>query len=358
MLNIKYRPGAHLLPLDGLRGIAIILVLFFHCCKIDFFPFKLLSAFGWLGVDLFFVLSGFLITGILLDKKGKKYFFRNFFGRRFLRIFPIYYLTLAAVFLLIYFGKITFGDTNYYLSNQIYFWTYTQNFLFAFGDWSQPTSLLNHFWSLAIEEQFYLFWPLLIAYTRRNSIVFVCLCFVLLSIVLRNIYPEVPFAYVFTLARLDTLAVGALAAFFIRYNRQLLNKITLPIALCTLSGLLFIVFTTKEPSLANPYFLRIGYTLFAFFFGCLLLISLDKGRLGQLLSALLSIRFFRFFGKYSYGIYVYHFIFYLLFYEKIAVYFDFMGNYFFFVFSGIVVIFSLLSYHLVEEKFLKLKRYF
>ncbi len=154
MLNIEYKKG-HVNALDGLRGIAIILVLFFHCSRFEFLPVRAISAFGWTGVDLFFVLSGFLITGILIDTKGKEGFYKNFFMKRVLRIFPLYYLTLCIFFIPSFFFH--FELTEYYITHQIYFWTYTQNLLFAFDGWPENARFLNHFWSLAIEEQFYIF---------------------------------------------------------------------------------------------------------------------------------------------------------------------------------------------------------
>ena len=144
--------------LDVLRGIAILLVFFYHN-----FSFLQVFEFGWIGVDLFFVLSGFLITDILLSSQGGRNFFRNFYARRFLRIFPLYYITLIAFFLL---APYVFSQQNadvvtYYNTNQLWFWSHLQNWLFVNKGMSS-SPMLSHFWSLAVEEQFYLFWPLII----------------------------------------------------------------------------------------------------------------------------------------------------------------------------------------------------
>ena len=155
---MKYIPA-----LDGLRGYAVLLVLAQHWLGNDHFLNKFNN--GVIGVTLFYVLSGFLITGILLKNKkesseiGLKAQLKNFWTRRILRIFPIYYLILL---LLIIFG---FQD----IRNQfVYFSTYTQNILFYSSD--QNFGYLIHFWSLAIEEQFYLIWPVLILLVRFERI--------------------------------------------------------------------------------------------------------------------------------------------------------------------------------------------
>ncbi len=151
--------------LDGLRAVAFLLVFFFHVYW--FLP-------GWIGVQLFFVLSGFLITGILLDMKERlvaKDFFIKFYGRRFLRIFPLYYFYLLATTLLVSW-LLEQGFRVAYMRDfqeQLpYALTYSYNFYFATSYFERPISLLTHFWSLAVEEQFYFVWPFLIFLTPRK----------------------------------------------------------------------------------------------------------------------------------------------------------------------------------------------
>src|SRR5262249_2846553 len=112
---------------------------------------------GWMGVDLFFVLSGFLITGILLDSRGADGYFSSFYARRFLRIFPLYYGFLALWFLVLAYVFGSAYSDLFARERQVWFWSYTAN-------WGRPDELgaLGHFWSLAIEEQFYLVWPLVV----------------------------------------------------------------------------------------------------------------------------------------------------------------------------------------------------
>src|SRR5690348_15214555 len=118
--SLFYANSRHIPALDGLRGIAVLSVMLYHC-----FPF-LITKLGWAGVDLFFVLSGFLITGILLDSKAKPNYYKNFIVRRVLRIFPLYYFVLALMLLLIpfFFPDFLGAHFTYYTKHQQWFWLY------------------------------------------------------------------------------------------------------------------------------------------------------------------------------------------------------------------------------------------
>ncbi len=212
-------PGAHHPALDGLRGVAVLLVLGFHFLHIDGEggPAErfLLGATrsGWAGVDLFFVLSGFLITGILLDARGGEGYFRAFYARRVLRIFPLYYAYLAILFLLV---PAVLPSLNVKSETQGWLWTYLGNVLFAREGGFQASPYTGHFWSLAVEEQFYLFWPLLVWLVPRRRLAVVCGVIVLGAFALRFAIHRTTFnataAYVLTPARMDALSLGALVA--------------------------------------------------------------------------------------------------------------------------------------------------
>src|SRR6185369_11421808 len=135
----------HYPVLDGLRGVAILLVVLLHN-----FGFLNYFFFGWLGVDLFFVLSGFLITDILLSAVDKPHFLRNFYMRRVLRIFPLFYLILVICILVLPLISGLHIQLSYYTDNQAWFWTYLQNWLFTFKD-PDGAKILLHTWSLAVE---------------------------------------------------------------------------------------------------------------------------------------------------------------------------------------------------------------
>ena len=159
--------------LDGLRAIAFLLVFAFHTDYLQF---------GWVGVSLFFVLSGFLITGILLEMKNslatRDYFFK-FYGRRFLRIFPLYYFYLILMTVLaLWLISISYRPLymQIFLDQVWYAVFYVYDFFFG-TIYSEFTFFLDHFWSLSVEEQFYIFWPLLILLVPEKSRKKLFLCF-------------------------------------------------------------------------------------------------------------------------------------------------------------------------------------
>jgi peptidoglycan/LPS O-acetylase OafA/YrhL len=217
----------HIRPLDGVRGLAVLMVMLFHFSRElnqdDFSQrllFKLL-AFGGSGVDLFFVLSGFLITGILVDSREHHRYFISFYARRVLRIFPIYYATLILLF---WIGPALWpaaaGELPL-MSKLPIFAFYLQNWLI---DPQVPQQgFVYHFWSLAVEEQFYIFWPLLVWLVppRRLLAVIVGGCLAVLGLriglVLSGLDAEVLYRNTFT--RLDPLLMGAACSLFIRSAR-------------------------------------------------------------------------------------------------------------------------------------------
>ena len=357
--NIRYKKG-HIGSLDGVRGIAIVLVLFFHCFqKVNLYPFNFISEIGWVGVDLFFVLSGFLITGILVDTKGKSRYLISFFTRRALRIFPLYYLTLLLVYIVLKNPSLAHHNPIFdarHLKTYIYYLTFTQNLYFSFNGWG-VTDFLNHFWSLAVEEQFYLLWPFVIFYLNGNRILIVSVLLIVIALIIRNYNVESDFSYVFTLARVDALGIGAMLAILIRKHSQWLNGVVLPIFVISFVTLIIISFNSQNLSFRNPYFVRIGYTLFAFQFASIIVLVYDTKKIGFFINRILSLGILRFFGRYSYGIYIYHWILYKGFYGYFENRYMFSKVYIL-VFLMLVVIISVLSFHVFEKHFLSLKSRF
>jgi peptidoglycan/LPS O-acetylase OafA/YrhL len=311
------RLSGHLPALDGLRGLAILPVLFAHFMRLQpTNPFERqlsrVAATGWLGVDLFFVLSGFLITGILLEAKGGQRFFRNFYLRRAFRIFPLYYGSLLLVFVgLPHLHLLGAERTRDLLHSQGWYWSYLANVRIVLaGSWNTSFEL-EHFWSLAVEEQFYLVWPLVVWLLSRERLKTVCLGAVLVSFVLRMTLrglgqPGVV-SYVLTPAHLDPLAAGAWLALVASEPGGLewLRAGIRPVLVVGSVGVTVIVATAQGPVVGSLGMLTIGYPLLALTCAALLAGALTAPA-GSLFGRLWRSRVLGFFGRLSYGLYVLH----------------------------------------------------
>jgi peptidoglycan/LPS O-acetylase OafA/YrhL len=355
MMQLEYKSG-HMPALDGIRGLAILLVVLFHCVKTTLFPLAVICRMGWSGVDLFFVLSGFLITGILYDTKENSHFIKKFYIRRTLRIFPLYYLALMVFFLALLVPGVS--AANRYLDKRLwdqwfYYLTYTQNLYVSFRgvNWLDT---LNHFWSLAIEEQFYLVWPFVIAGVNKKHLAAFSFLLVFIACVLRNLYPELPFSYAFTLCRMDALAMGSFAAICIRRYPNQLNR-WLPLALpIACAGLFACIGYFHSVSIDHIWFIRFGYTLLDICFALLILTVFDNKMTGKAIQAMFCFSPLRFLGKYSYGIYVYHWLLYRGVYMYLEARFQLSGIWMI-PFLMLVLGISVLSFHLYEKQFLRLR---
>jgi peptidoglycan/LPS O-acetylase OafA/YrhL len=277
--------------LDGLRGLAILLVLFYHYGLFNSNHGLIVSliqrtfSLFWTGVDLFFVLSGFLIGGILIDSRNSESYFRTFYLRRVCRIFPLYFLWLGLFFL------VTRAAANAH--SQIWYNSLLAQNFSAVPRWSFVVFLQNIFyaknylvgalwmaptWSLAVEEQFYLFLPLLIWIVPTKKLPWVLIPLILFAPAFRlflylyhsNIYP-----FVLLPCRLDTLLIGVLCSYLLRCEitrRWLENKRDFLYG--TLLGLswgivYFIIYAPSQRSFEMIFF---GYTWMALFYGVMLLI--------------------------------------------------------------------------------------
>ena len=298
----------HIPALDAIRGLAIVLVTLYRFGggadgPARAIPETGLTELGSRGVDLFFVLSGFLITGILFDAKGKDHYFRNFYVRRSLRIFPLYYgVLVATLFLLPWLVPSTAKAFEPAVNQQTWLWLYGANVLQAWtGAW--PLGPLNHFWSLAVEEHFYLLWPLVIFCSTRQTAMRICGGLAAVSMFGRAIWlvgggndvaPEV-----FTLLRMDGLAIGAWLALASRSENGLawLVRLAWPTAACSGAAILGMW-------LVSGRFLGLPQTIWAMFFAAMLTLTL-AARPKTLLARFGNSPTLRFFGKYSYAMYVF-----------------------------------------------------
>lgn len=299
-----------ILELDGVRGIAILLVLLFHL-ELSYPPtiprmlFAPLLA-GWSGVDLFFVLSGFLITGILIDTRECRNYFSSFYMRRVLRIMPLYLLAVFAYFavalpLAHHFGNWQARDA----SSQVWFWLHLSNVPPAFGT---VVPFIGHFWSLSVEEQFYMAWPFVVLLVRPSRLIYVCCGVVLAAFALRVAFVHDNFVYYLTPFRMDALGVGCLVATIVRNERwsSAVRAHLRRIAAANVAVLLAIMAVTRSPRPFNPWMSTVGYTCVALAYGCLVFSAYLQAGAESWLATQLRSPFLRTFGKYSYAIYVFH----------------------------------------------------
>ena len=308
----------HIPPLDGLRGIAVLAVMTFHFSMFSGIPANTLplavwhglSSAGWIGVDLFFVLSGFLITGILHDSKASTTYFRTFYARRSLRIFPLYYGVLAAFFLVLPFVFPGSAAVQSNTSSQLWYWTHLSNMQIALEGWETSSFYIVHFWSLAVEEQFYLVWPIVVLLLTGRRLIRFCGAVIAFSLLLR-IYlfasGEGVAAFVLMPARMDTLAFGAVLAIGMRdpgvYAQ--FRRYWRPLAALCATGLCALLLWRGALDKTDPVTGTVGFTLLAGLFSAIMFFAVTAmpgSRSGRLLSS----RPLRFFGKYSYALYVFH----------------------------------------------------
>ncbi|HEY0468410.1 MAG TPA: acyltransferase [Polyangiaceae bacterium] len=306
----------HLPGLDGLRGIAVALVVAFH---------QDLIGFGWVGVQLFFVLSGYLITNLLHQERNQPLgtFLRNFYGRRLLRICPLYFGVLLVLTVALLAG----AQINGVREGLPYAYTYTYNIWHATNGFVHSRHI-SHFWSLCVEEQFYLLWPFLIyfcpARRLRSTLFGVLLAGPLIRLVLAWLLTRTaasvdvkPFRalYVLMPTHIDAFATGAIAALYPLKVRP--RSFYLAVAALLIAGMAVVYFgaspvTDSAPSLKNlGYPLGLasghgylwGYTLINFT-SVLLIDCLVRQRLAP---SFFDSRPLRYLGKISYGLYVFHY---------------------------------------------------
>jgi peptidoglycan/LPS O-acetylase OafA/YrhL len=308
----------HMPPLDGMRGIAVLAVMAFHFSLFNDISVTTaasgawhgLASVGWIGVDLFFVLSGFLITGILYDSKNTAGYFRAFYARRALRIFPLYYGVLAAFFLVLPMLFSTSAVVRDHTSGQLWFWSHLSNVPTALEGWSASSLYVSHFWSLAVEEQFYLVWPVIVLLLSGRQLVRFCAGVMVFSLLLRTHLFSTGAgvaAFVLTPARTDTLAFGAVLAIVMRdpglYAH--LRRFALPLAGVSVMLLGSIHLWRGGLDKNDPITGTVGFTLLGALFSAAIFFALT-GVGGTCYNRLLTSRGLRFFGKYSYALYVFH----------------------------------------------------
>lgn len=348
--------------LDGLRGIAIIVVLFWHYFLPSWFP-------GWSGVDLFFVLSGYLITGNLLAAKGQPHYFTRFYRNRALRILPLYYALLIGFFLAIRFlvHQRNLPDLAFYTDHWKSFFILTQNWTIAFHGLPRNLSMAPT-WSLAIEEQFYLIWPLIILLIPgdkpriRLFTLLIILIFLSRTLGYLFISRNEDLYYFATFFHMDGLIIGAL---LYQIHRSEIKIATPVLTWCLLLLTIILALgciSARDVDGTSPFFETVGFTFVALWYGLLLHISVKLP--DSLFTRSLNWSFLRYCGKISYGLYLIHYP--VLFFAGFRFYFWALGHWP--DKSGILhvcmqalcilatFLLSSLSYRYFESRFLRLKR--
>ncbi|WP_165848028.1 acyltransferase family protein [Paraburkholderia lacunae] len=303
--------------LDGIRGAAVLMVMLYHFAHvtrvshsgIDAIFYKVALT-GWVGVDIFFALSGFLISGILLRSKNSDGYLRSFYGRRALRIFPLYYLYLGFLFFVLYpliSNKVS-GAESAKVAAALDAWPW---FVFYLSNVKQAIAGVffgagaGHLWSLAIEEQFYFIWPLIVLLASEIALIYVCIGLLFLGLIVRiylsmhGVSPEV--IYVFTPGRIDGLISGSLLAVFV--HRNLLRPTCFLLKGPPAAFLLFIVALIAFGSRAeaSPLIYTVGFSILA-----LIVAGLINSARYSSTRSVFRTRALMLMGKYSYALYIIH----------------------------------------------------
>jgi peptidoglycan/LPS O-acetylase OafA/YrhL len=341
--------------LDGVRAIAALMVVFFHFFR-EIEPnsnfLKILSkiaVFGQTGVTLFFVLSGFLITRILFNTKDTSGYFKNFYLRRALRIFPLYYLFLIIYYYLL---PIIVGLTTPSFSQQIFYYIYLQNFASTFN-WDAVGP--NHLWSLAVEEHFYLFWPFIVYFFSPKNLTKIIVGIIVGALFLRIYMLNDGYGvFYFTFTRFDSLAIGALLAILEMKNYFKNENAKYFLILLFLIFVPTILMWTYFAGEGNFYIQTFKYLFISLVYFSIIgfLLSIKEN---HAINGVLKTRLFSYTGKISYGLYVYHPIAY-----SICITFIHLDNIMLNFVAGLIMTYLMasVSFYLFESPFLRLKKYF
>jgi len=294
--------------LDGIRGIAILSVVLFHCSLRMEGPWRVAGSWGWMGVDLFFVLSGFLITGILLDAHDlpPRMYYRGFYGRRLLRIAPAF---VALMVLLVAAPGISgqTGEAHLTLTrHEAWYWAFLANALIATYGWAAVIPQTAPLWSLAVEEQFYLIWPSVIRRLSTQGVLRLGFALIVLAALSRILLARdgvnVNTLYVLMPTRADLLAWGAVLAALVRMPNgvALVRRLLWPAFLTAILVVIVVMLRYQSSYYWSVGMVTAGYPAIAVAAACLVAIAIIYD------PAALRFRWLSGIGKVSYGLYLWH----------------------------------------------------
>ena len=285
--------------LDGLRGLAILLVLLSHSWGPWVFSFW--PHIGWSGVELFFVLSGFLITGILVETRGQARYFANFYARRVLRIFPLYYAVIAITFLMVLTLPVWLSpDLGIPKGQSWTYWLFLSNFSMASSD-KISNGAMGVTWSLAVEEQYYLLWAPVVLILSRLALMYLCVALYVLTfawrIFLYGTHGWTLAGYVLLPSQMDALAIGSLIALAVtdEVNRARLVRFAPWVVALSAALILLIAYRSRAFYMTNLWTQTVSFSLYPLLFGGLLVLAVLWQTSGW--AGLLRIPFMRTVGR-------------------------------------------------------------
>lgn len=297
--------GQYFALFDGFRGLAILVVMAWHF--VGFTP-------GWAGVDLFFVLSGFLITWKLMQGINEPDYYNNFYWRRVVRIFPLYFVLLVFIFLIfpLLIPSLVTPSYRELMNKQIWYWTFSENICSLRNGWPENISLI-HLWSLAVEVQFYLAWPFVIKlfYKKGSQLTWVMVSLTLFAIVFRlgadKLITMAPlYRYLLLPSRIDAFAAGALLYLLIQSNANRLKQILLWIAIAGAAmNVLFYVVLQIPLHFTESFTSRFGFTLIDITLAALMGYGLLSAKT-NLIQQVFTKKILTSVGRYSYAMYIIH----------------------------------------------------
>lgn len=342
--------------LDGLRGLAAFSVLIFHFFLdtrvtsnmkgIEFI--RQLTEILQHGVTLFFVISGFVITRILINNKRDSNYFLSFYKRRALRIFPLYYLYLIIHFY-VYPYLLGIGpNLDFNMQLPVYFYIHNLDWLTGLRSIAP-----GHFWSLAVEEHFYFIWPLIIFIIPNQRLKIVTIFLILLSIPLKAFFLKEGIDINYnTFSRYDSILVGCFLSVLEKMNNYSFPKLKLKtfFSLCVFIFIFGVIVYTYQDKI---FFIKsiFKHFILSSFFGLIIYVLIQTSSSDNLLNSFLRSNAMQYFGRISYGLYVWHMLAISICYE-IGIQ-SFMLN---FLITNVITLFlAHISYHYYELIFLKFK---